>query len=353
MVVHPPTLHLHAVRQHTKKDDIPALEAAIARIPHDQLRPSPWQKCLENIIDEFENHPEKDRLLGLLLSHGGQANHADRRLLLDNVIKEVGKLEIEYEEFDVAVEHSYIIAKMILTTFPEFAWSQARGNNRTVFHVAAETGACRIVQLAETVIVASNRSVSSVIRQGEKNAKTALEIAVDMERTAVVVELLRLDEGQLDFHPNAERIVTTAIEQGPVDIVKALLNDRPQIVTEDMFRKAIASGSIDILRFLIRLRLDILEKSTLLHFAVKRGQIRIVEELIQRWPELAEKYETDIPNDALRSVLYNNTMPEAKEEIRKLIVPVIIERNPVSVIRDILADSSGENLLSYYYNLGG
>jgi hypothetical protein len=55
-----------------------------------------------------------------------------------------------------------------------------------------------------------------------------------------------------------------------------------------------------------------------------------VEELIQQFPQLAEKFETD--GGMERSVLYYNTLPEIKEEIRKQ----IIQRNPAYLIRDLL-----------------
>jgi hypothetical protein len=329
---------LEAVRQHTKDANIPALETAITQIPPKQLPPSIWHGCLENIIRGFKSQ-EQDRLLGLLLNYGGLANHVDRRRLLDNEIKAVGKLEVEPDEFDDTGEIAYRIAEKLLTIFPDFAWRQARDTDRTVFHVAAETGACGIIELATRVIVNSGESVLSVIRQEEKNAQTALELAVEQKRTPVVEKLLSLDKDQLR-HPTAERIITTAIDRGPINIVKALLSDRPDLVTDNMFRKAIASCSIEILRFLIGMRLDLLQKSTFLHFAVKRGQIDIVEELIQQCPQLAEKFETD--GGIERSVLYYNTLPEVKEEIRKRVVPVIIQRNPAYLIRDLLADSSGE-----------
>ena len=332
---------LEAVRQHTKDANVPALEAAIAQIPHELLRPSPWHGCLENIIRGFKD-PQQDRLLGLLLGHGGHANHVHRRLLLDNEIKAVGKLEVEPDEFDDTGDVAYLIAEKLLRIFPDSAWSKAKDTDRTVFHVAAETGASRIIQLATKVIVESKISVPSVIRQADKNAQTALELAVEKERTPVVEELLSLDQDQLNCHPNAERIITTAIDRGPINIVKALLKDRPLLVTDDMFRKAIASSSIEILRFLTALRLDLLQNSTFLHFAVKRGQVDIVEELIQQCPQLAEKFETDLLTGTPRSVLYYNTVSNVKDEIRKLIVPVIIQRNPVSVIRDLLSDSSGQ-----------
>jgi ankyrin repeat protein len=174
---------------------------------------------------------------------------------LDNEIKAVGKLEVEPDEFDDTGEIAYRIAEKLLTIFPDFAWRQGRDTDRTVFHAAADTGACGIIELATRVIVNSGESALSVIRQEEKNAQTALELAVEQKRTPVV-ELLSLDKDQLR-HPTAERIITTAIDRGPIDIVKALLSDRPDLVTHNMFRKAIASCSIEILRFLIGMRLDL------------------------------------------------------------------------------------------------
>lgn len=331
---------LEAVRQHTNDANILELEAAIEKIPHELLRPSPWHVCLENIIRRFKD-AEQDRLLALFVGHGGQVNHVGRRLLLDNEIKTVGKFEVEPDEFDDTGEIAYKIAKKVLEIFPDSAWSQAKDTDRTVFHVAAETGACGIIELATRAIKENNRAVSTVIRQGEKNAQTALELAVEKERTAVVEKLLSLDQDQLTCHPNAERIITTAIDRGPISIVRALLHDRPLLVTDGMFRKAIARGSIDILRFLTSLRLDLLQNSTFLHFAVKKGQVDIVEELIEQCPQLVEKYELEISTKIDRSVLYYNHSPKFKEEIRNIVVPVIIQRNAVSIIRELLADSSG------------
>jgi ankyrin repeat protein len=337
------------IRGYINEKNVAGLEAAIPRIKPRVFRPSPWHACLNLICMRwFEDEVLQRKLVRLLLSHGGKENETDRRLLLDTEIKTVGELEVEPGQFDDKV--ATIIAEEAFRSFPDLAWSSTPTTNRTVFHTAAEEGACRIILLAKETVASNGKSLSHIIRQTDRNGRTALELAVEKGKGLAVNELLRLDGSQLDANPDAGRIITSAVEGGMTSIVKTLVTNRFSLLTEGMFRKAIASTKVDtstkleILKFLIDSippESGLLRESTFLHHAVRKGQVKIVELLIKRCPELTTSYEkANPPNSKERSVLYYNTT-EAREDIRDLIVPVIIERNAISVIRELFADTLG------------
>jgi len=329
-----------------------------------------WADCIRDFLQaDILAEEEKRSFLDLLLGVGKNEDQDNkrRRLLLDLEIVEIGKAQCDPQAYDD--EYPLKIVQELLSRFPDVASVYER-ERRTIFHVAAEHGADRVLEIAATCITSTER-MQAVIRLGDANGKTPLALAVLKGRKATIKQLLILDPHQLNEseeelaakrrsapnnkHVSVADIILVAVTGGEnmieydPEIVSILLEGRKHLVTEELFNAVIDCGNVKVFNTLLDLRPASLKSSGCLHYAVERGQVDIVKSIVLRHRELAMvmKAEPGKGADSLkRSVLFYNTEaknpdPSSRMAIRATILPIWIEDGNIVQIRHLTAETDG------------
>ncbi|KAF2787095.1 hypothetical protein K505DRAFT_133174 [Melanomma pulvis-pyrius CBS 109.77] len=346
---------IQLIRTSIQERNQDAFHDAIQNIKPGTFLIESWHECLKSVLSpEFSGNPSF--YLDGLLRHGGDENDAHRRLLLNDEIARLGRFEDTEEEYrdEEMGQIAERILKEILNLYPDLAWTVASDTGRTLFHKAAEAGACTVIEVVGSFIRQrqGKEGIQTTIRiRDVVNGQTALVIAVRGNKNSAVKAvkaLMDLDPDQLDeSNPNAQADIEFAVEGGKLHILKTLLQNRTHLVTPSLFLRALSDAKYDILVYLVDMCPEMLREPTanFLVTAVKRGQVKVVSLLVEKFPELTSQYELE--QRKFRYILSFNSDryfpadPGARAKIRDLLLPVIIERNPISRIRELLSDSSG------------
>lgn len=356
--VMPPALRkspIQLIRASIQERDEEAFRDAVQHIKPGTFLIESWHECLKIVLSpEFTGDPAF--YLNGLLRHGGDENDGHRRLLLNDEIARLGRFEETEEEYrdEEMGQIAKRILEEILNLYPHLAWTVAADTGRTLFHKAAEAGACSVIEIVGKFIRLRRglEGIQTTVRIRDiVNGQTALVIAVRGNKASAVnavKALMELDPDQLDeTNPMAQADIEFAVEGGKLHILKSLLQNRAHLVTPALFLRALSDAKYDILEYLVEMRPEMLRDpaANFLVAAVKRGQVKVVDLLVERFPELTSQYE--IEQRKSRYILsFNNDRyftaeQGARARIRDIVLPVIIERNPISrQVSLVLMDAS-------------
>ncbi|KAF2707831.1 hypothetical protein K504DRAFT_511742 [Pleomassaria siparia CBS 279.74] len=349
---------IQLIRTSIQERDQDAFRDAVKNIKPGTFLIESWHDSLKSVLIDFPEADNPAFYLDALLRHGGDENDAHRRLLLNDEIARLGRYEDTEEEYrdEEMSQVAERILIQILNLYPDLAWTVPADTGRTLFHKAAEAGACTVIELVGDFVREHQgpEAIRRLVRIRDKaNSQTALVIAVRGNKNSAVKAvkaLMDLDPDQLDeSNPNAQADIEYAVEGGKLHILKTLLQNRAHLVTPALFMRALFDSKYDILEYLVNTRPEMLQdtNANFLVAAVKKGQAKVVALLVDKFPDLTSQYELE--RDRRRYILsfnqdtYTPTIPGTRDKIRDLLLPVIIERNPISQIRDLLFDSSGKS----------
>ncbi|KAG9498118.1 hypothetical protein J7337_011013 [Fusarium musae] len=206
-------------------------------------------------------------------------------------------------------------------------------------HIAAQHNAYIIVEEMRKKLPLDK--LKRLILEGDKNKKSAIEIAIEQGHVKTLDEMVRDDKAILDQTKGGKTVLAkTAIKQKHLHVLEYLVQNDIQAITMEVISQAVNEGSIRIFQFLVKLRPSLLEQDDccLLHEAVERKQLGIVKRLVKLRPNLVSGYRKD-PTDSTalpRPVLSYTDQSDEGKEIYDYLLPVIIERSEVSDIRQHL-----------------
>jgi hypothetical protein len=340
-----------------------------------------WSLCIQTVLGwKSTEDEERENALGLLLDWGDDPEKWF--LLLRNATRAVGGddrfeaeawMKIDLNALDAAANDGekaprslltmqqelwkesseYHIAQKILERHPELTtyWSESR--KRSIYHEAAKLNAPAILILAESVArKAGNTSgVKSLLESLDGGKKTPMAWAIH-QSSPIVVEALFYIYPEIRVTGDTFRAAITARQNRTVHI---MAYHRPELITMDRICEMIDTvedESPDDPSFITWKKLFLrrgigaqpdkaaLPSFSLLHYAVERQHVRIVETLLQECPTMAtqrDKYGRPV-------LWYNKTEPgkertEAQETIRDLVATQIIMQLPrLDDIRVLIAD---------------
>ncbi|RKL07273.1 hypothetical protein BFJ70_g16929 [Fusarium oxysporum] len=266
--------------------------------------------------------------------------HRTKRDFLDYEINIIGRNAIENDSDSrdrVALSLKICEALLIET------WSLIKGDhhmtNRNIMHIAAQHNAYIIVEEMRKKLPFDK--LKGLILEGDKNKKSAIEIATEQGHVKTLDEMVRDDKAILNQTKGGKTVLAkTAIKQKHLHVLEYLVKNDIEAITMEVISQAVNEGSIRIFQFLVNLRPSLLEQDDccLLHEAVERKQLGIVKRLVKLRPNLVSGYRKD-PTDSTalpRPVLSYTDQSDEGKEIYDYLLPVIIERSEVSDIRQHL-----------------
>ena len=316
---------------------------------HPKFKVWKWLTTLDGLQDVSNSTPEwrQGRAELLLKYFGDQQRLALLHGAIDIIRAKNGKLFVLPEEEDD--ETMYFVVYQIIRVDPELTFQPFAGK-QPVFMIAASQGGVDIVAYSL------------------ERLRTRLD-----ERFATSVEDLKEDLfNKLKVPDGAKNTALgLAVGEGHAPIVRILLDAEkrlagPDYLREDHIREAVAKCQIDIMEMVLDAQPDIAERlpkiivqygetrcnhmwtklaprfvrflhgSDILHLAVQRGKLDIIDWLVPRYPHMVTR--KDIHG---RIALWYNSDGAIKESIRASIVPEIVRQCNPARMKELLRVANG------------
>jgi len=321
--------------------------------PHTSLSkffPPYWGLCLLEAVQLNNAEALISHLLGQHITDTqySKENDESRRALLDEQIQTIGK--IVKDETDIGPinsDQALKIASQILERFPQLATSVRNG--WTVFHCAAEHKALKFIEPLQKIFAShahlGREELTKTVRIKDKNSYTALLLAVKKSHLELVRSLYNLDPTQLTNDPPCDpgSMIREAIEADNPEILTFLLGIEGVTVQEPFLEMAINKDSIQMLNLLIRRLKTPLKTTRCLVYAVKKGKPDIVRTLIETFPHLVDD---TIPGKApVAHSIFAENISSNRALIQAILLPVLMRRHPVQIVRNCLADTLSEYII--------
>ncbi len=327
------------IRQYIEAKDPTGLAKLLQNV---NLSTRKWYSHIDDMLKNTSSADLRTRLLDSLLSYGDPDR---RRILLNSLCYDIGHPDTTEddnlqaggqatsEEALSTAEATELTASTILEREPDLVTSIH--NNFTLFHRAAVDGADSLVNLA---IKYAQVDLASTINHPDDNKRSALALAVDNNRVAIVRVLLGSVKN-LDVEPG---LVKSAVTSKQLQLASVMIELRPRAVNRETVRLAVDEGHTDLLTLILTCRQDLLGGSQLLHRAVLKRHIQVVELLLELRPELVTEL-ADAEHPALAAnIAVPDEDPSVSKKIRSLIVPKIIRREKPPAIRKLVAVAWGK-----------
>jgi hypothetical protein len=388
-----------------KGGDYVGLKTELARPILKRLRPSTWSHYIQIALECISKTSGTDDVLakslntclGFLLDFRYKdeevlSGKSDHLLLLREIVgKEAPEDVIDREELSEEQDEDQIVpaeellivqvAKAVLKRFPKLAVHTYTSDNigRSALHEIAVKGAVKILEVVITYT--RKEDLITALSQADKTSKggkTPLAIAIDLGRTRIPVikRLVRFHPGLINEHgilcqavegkdlkvvealvgecaellpEQSEKAIDTAVRDGQIGIVKLLIGKCPSLLTSRLFDKIAQEGPegrVDIWEYAQgKSRDEAATASDVLHIAVCKVNLALVESIMRTYPKLAVR-----PDKNGYSALYYNKHDEMGDErskgdrkrIRDLLVEQVMKENDPLKIRALLSEENGK-----------
>lgn len=314
---------------------------------HPKFMDRKWVTALERLLGVSNSTPEwRQGRAELLLKYFGDQQ---RLALLHRAIDTIRAKDGDPFVLPKDDETMYFVVYQLIRVDPELTFHPF-GGKQPVFMIAASQGGVDIVKYALEKL----RS-----RLGERFATSEEDLKEDL------FNKLKVPDGAKNT------ALGLAVEEGHASIVQILLDAEkrlagPEYLREDHIREAVAKCQINIIQMVLDAQPDIakrlpniivqygetryndmwttmaplfvkfLHESDILHLAVQRGKLDIIDWLVPRYPHMVTR--KDIHG---RIALSYNSDQAIKESIRASIVPEIVRQCNPARMKELLRVANG------------
>ncbi|XDG09918.1 hypothetical protein ABKA04_009533 [Annulohypoxylon sp. FPYF3050] len=298
---------------------------------------SPSQQTLQQWLD--------------LLLDASSPDPRARRNLAEELIKKIGKTEnyAQDQNNNQTLINQVGILWHVIDNTDDLCYDKDN-RNQTLFHVAAINGAKWGIKVCIRATKDGDSPLSYAIIEGKKLViKTILDL-LGKSKSEDIRKLLKKAIGSRSGNN--------------IEIIQDLLTSRTagaeeryrtDVLTQDILQLAAKHFNFEVFEFLLNVGNELLknESCNLIHYVVYIGQAGAAKYLLQKYPELVTKLHTH-PDHAIPQTIvqWPNSSREVDEEkfpvlalyrgedmeLRDLIFETLMERLPISQLREHLGD---------------
>lgn len=327
------------------------LEAFKKAVAATQLTPSTLHGLFHDIISEIDAKNRKTWLRALATN--ARPRHARHKVLEDEV-EALGfnaarrpLNEVEVAQKKEKMRTDFKRAKMIC--FPLIKADRSLIESKSepprwsnIIHVAAEKKAYMVIRAARKRLAPDE--FRKLILELDYSGENALTLAVVSKSSRALREMLHGNREVLRGENGIKLAIEKAIEKGHTKALKILQAEAGDSdIHYDMLSSSIRAARPEIFGYLSSLKThDPKMTGPLLHEAVKKDQLQIVQQIIQLAPDLAATFEEIPDSREARSALRHVRATDDGQKIRDLILPIIFKTSPVAKVRQHLHGISGK-----------
>ena len=314
---------------------------------HPNFMARQWLTTLEGLQDVPNSTPEwRQGRVELLLKHFPDEHRLE---LLHRAIDTIRAKDGEPFVLPKDDKRMYFVVHQLIRVDPELTFQHFKGK-QPVFMIAASQGGVNIVEYAlEQVRSRLDERFATSVQDLKENLFNKLKVPDGAKNTALGL----------------------AVEGGHAPIVRILLEAEkrlagPDYLREDHIREAVAKCQIDIMNMVLDAQPDIAERlpkiivqygetryndmwttmaprfreflrgSDILHLAVQRGKLDIIDWLVPEYPHMVTRKDKHG-----RIALAYNSDRAIKESIRASIVPEIVRQCNPARMKELLRVANG------------
>lgn len=346
---------IHEHCKHEDEDFVSDLLKKYREAGHPKFRVRSWLTALEGLESVAGRSPEWCQgRAGLLLSY---CDDEHRLELLHGAIDHIKAKDERPFLLPAEDEKMYFVVRQLIHRDPELVFKSLSGK-RPVFMIAASQGAVFIVMFALEEIKrlldrtsgtsqeALKENLFNRLKVHDRAANTALGLAVGEGHAEIVNILVDAEERLAGPEYLRDDHIKEAVRKCKIEIITKVLNAQPG-VAERLPELIVRYGELrykEMWTAMVPHFENLLKDSDILHLAVQKERLDIIDWLVDRFPEMVTR------KDKLGKIaLSYNTEQAVKETIRTLIVPSIVRQCNLLQMKELLRLANGRSGVGYVW----
>lgn len=340
---------IHEHYKHEDEDFVSGLLKNYRDAGHPKFRVRSWLTALEGLESVAGRTSEWCQgRAGLLLNY---CDDQQRLELLHEAIDHIKAKDEKPFLLPAEDEKMYFVVWQLIYIDPELVF-KSFSVKQPVFMIAASQGAVSIVMFALEQIKgllertcgtsqeALKENLFNRLKIHDRAANTALGLAVGEGHAEIVKILLNTEKRLAGPAYLRDDHIKEAVRKCETEIITKVLDAQPS-VAERLPELIVRYGESlykELWTAMVPHFEDLLKDSDILHLAVQKGKLEIIDWLVDRFPEMVTQ-EDKLGKIALS---YNNDQA-AKEKIRKSIVPSIVRQCNLPQMKKLLRLANGRS----------
>ena len=314
-----------------------------------------WLTTFEKVAATVKNEHWRQNRTHLLLKY---FDSRQRLELLHGAIDQI-KAEAEAEaegetSFSLPEQEGdlYFVIRQIIQVDPELAFEPSSGK-QPAFMIVSSQGAVSLVNFVlENLRGLSERTyplsveerkeyLFTKLKVPDRAANTSLALAVEEGHADIVKVLLKADKRLAGREYLSHDHIKEAVRKCEIDIMKMVQAARPELAQElpELIVQYGETSYKDMWTEMAPLFEKSLHGTDILHHAVERGKVDVIEWLVARFQVMVGQRDKDG-----KIALSYNTDLKTKEKIRALIVPHIVRLCTPMHMKTLLREAKGESV---------
>lgn len=340
---------IHEHYKHEDEDFVSSLLEKYRDAGHPKFRVRSWLTALEGLESVAGRTTEWCQgRASLLLSY---CDDQQRLELLHEAIDHIKAKDERPFLLPAEDEKMYFVVRQLIHRDPDLVF-KSFSVKRPVFMIAASQGAVSIVMFALEEIKgllerafgtsreALTENLFNRLKVHDRAANTALALAVEEGHADIVNILLNEEERLAGPEYLRDDHIREAVRKCEIEIITKVLNAQPGVAERlpELIVRYGASRYKEMWTAMVPRFENLLNDSDILHLAVQKGKLDIIDWLVDRFPEMVTR------KDKLGKIaLSYNTDQTAQEKIRTSIVPSIVRQCNLVQIKELLRVANGRS----------